>query len=243
MKATIIVCLLAASCAGVKLPPNFQKCNRKQPDLKECVLKAAQNGISQLTRAYDEVNIANVNPVEVSEVTIGAGAGSVAVEQKFKECKLDGFHKMKVDKFEFDFEGKTLTVVGTFPEITKKCQYELDGKVLLLPVKGTGPSTIVLKNLKVTVLFDYQEKVKKGKTFINIVSSNLKMDPEFVSYNFENLFDGDKQLGDNINRVLNDNWKEVFDEVKNDYIEVINKILVQLFNNFFSKVSLEDAFD
>jgi hypothetical protein len=99
------------------------------------------------------------------------------------------------------------------------------------------------ENLKVTVLFDYQEKVKKGKTFINIVSSNLKMDPEFVSYNFENLFDGDKPLGDNINRVLNDNWKEVFDEVKNDYIEVINKILVQLFNNFFSKVSLEDAFD
>jgi hypothetical protein len=99
------------------------------------------------------------------------------------------------------------------------------------------------ENLKVTVLFDYQEKVKKGKTFINIVSSNLKMDPEFVSYNFENLFDGDKQLGDNINRVLNDNWKEVFDEVKNDYIEVINKILVQLFNNFFAKVSLEDAFD
>jgi Ran GTPase-activating protein (RanGAP) involved in mRNA processing and transport len=82
------------------LAANFQKCDRKQLDLKECVLKAAQNGIPQLTRAYDEVNIPNVHPLEVAEATIGAGTGSVAVEQKLKQCKLDGFHEMKVDKFE-----------------------------------------------------------------------------------------------------------------------------------------------
>jgi hypothetical protein len=44
----------------------------------------------------------------------------------------------------FDFEGKTLTVAGTFPEIRIECQYELDGKVMLLPIKGTGFSTLVL---------------------------------------------------------------------------------------------------
>jgi hypothetical protein len=105
------------------------------------------------------------------------------------------------------------------------------------------PQMYFSENLNVSALFDYEEKMKKGKTFIKIISSNVSMDPEFVSYNFENLFNGDKQLGDNINRVLNDNWKQVFDEVKDDYIEVINRILVQLLNNFFSKVSLEDAFD
>jgi hypothetical protein len=105
------------------------------------------------------------------------------------------------------------------------------------------PQVYFSENLNVSALFDYEEKMKKGKTFIKIISSNVSMDPEFVSYNFENLFNGDKQLGDNINRVLNDNWKQVFDEVKDDYIEVINRILVQLLNNFFSKISLEDAFD
>jgi hypothetical protein len=99
------------------------------------------------------------------------------------------------------------------------------------------------ENLKVAGVFDYEEKMRKGKTHINVVSSNLTMDPELVSYNFENLFNGDKQLGDNINRVLNDNWKEVFDDVKADYIKVVDRIIVQLFNNFFSKVSQEEAFD
>jgi hypothetical protein len=99
------------------------------------------------------------------------------------------------------------------------------------------------ENLKVTALFNYEEKMKKGKTHIKIISSKVNLDPELVSYNFENLFNGDKQLGGNINRVLNDNWKEVFDDVKDGYVEVINRILVQLLNNFFSKVSLEEAFD
>jgi hypothetical protein len=63
-------------------------------------LRAVQDGVPQLTRAYDEVNIPNAHPLEVAEVVIGAGTGPVAAEQKFKQCKLDGFHEVKVDKFE-----------------------------------------------------------------------------------------------------------------------------------------------
>ncbi|XP_044260354.1 protein takeout-like [Tribolium madens] len=229
-------------CQSAKLPTNFQKCNRKQPDLKQCVLKAAQDGIFQLTRPYNEVNIPNLNPFELKEATIGGG-GAVAVEQKFKDCKLTGFNKMKLDKFEFDFEKKVLNVAGTFPEIVKKCSYEVDGQVLLLPVTGKGPSEIVLTNLAVTALLHYEETKKKNKTFIKIVSSEISMDPGHVSYKLDNLFNGDKVLGDNINQVLNDNWKEVFDDVKAGYIEIIQAIVTSLLNNFFSKVSIEEAFD
>jgi hypothetical protein len=41
-----------------------------------------------------------VHPFELPELTIGAGKGPVAVDQKFKNCKLDGFHLMKLDNFE-----------------------------------------------------------------------------------------------------------------------------------------------
>jgi hypothetical protein len=44
----------------------------------------------------------------------------------------------------FDLEEKRVSIVGTFPEVTMKCQYDLDGKILLVPIQGTGPSTIVL---------------------------------------------------------------------------------------------------
>jgi hypothetical protein len=37
---------------------------------------------------------------------------------------------------------------GSFPEIKLKCQYELDRKVLLLPIQGTGPGTIVMSKYR-----------------------------------------------------------------------------------------------
>ncbi|KYB26934.1 protein takeout [Tribolium castaneum] len=152
-----ILFLCFAFCENAKLPPNFQKCNRNQADLKECVLKAAQNGISQLTRAYDKINIPNLEPFEVPEVIVGQGSGTVAVDQNFKNCKFSGFYKMKLEQFEFDFDKKILHILGTFPDITKKCDYELDGKVLLLPIKGTGKSTVVLENLVADVVFPFEE--------------------------------------------------------------------------------------
>ncbi|KAJ3618150.1 hypothetical protein MTP99_006176 [Tenebrio molitor] len=243
MKAVILVSLFVLSCAGVKLPPNFQKCNRKQPDLKECVLRSVQDGIPQLTRPFNEVNLPNLHPFVLTELIIGAGTGAVAVEQKFHNCTLDGFHHFHFDKFEFDFEKKTLEILGYCPEVTKKCRYELDGKVMLMPVKGKGDSTIVLKNLGVAASLNFEEIKKGGKTFMKMVSCRVMMEPEMVSYNFGNLFNGDKQLGDNLNRMLNENWKEVLDDVKKDYNNIFEKILLLLCGNFFSKVSMEEAFD
>jgi hypothetical protein len=47
-------------------------------------------------------------------------------------------------RFRFDFQEKTLNVDVHFPEVTKNCKYQLNGKVMLLPVVGEGESTLVL---------------------------------------------------------------------------------------------------
>ena len=83
------------------LAPSFQKCNRKQPDFKECLLKAAQNGTAQLNRpVLKDFNIPNLEPVKVLEATISSGTGPVQVEQKFKNCEVRGLYLVKFETFE-----------------------------------------------------------------------------------------------------------------------------------------------
>lgn len=142
------------------------------------------------------------------------------------------------------------------------CDYELDGKVLLLPIKGTGDSTInlcksffnlskyfkkikywFLVNLYFDTSFKFEEQKKNSKTYIKILSNDLKMKPRQIKFDFENLFNGDKRLGDNMIQVLNDNWKEVYDDVESSYVEIVSTILKSLFTNFFAKVSIEEALD
>lgn len=54
--------------------------------------------------------------------------------------------------------------------------------------------------------------------------------------NFENLFNGDRALGDNMNLFLNENWKEIFAELKpvveDTFAEIIRHVVNNVFNTF-----------
>lgn len=158
----------------------------------------------------------------------------------------------------FDFDNKTHTMDVVFPEVKLEGEFEIKGKVLLLHVNGVGQATVVLseycvdshqevteyvaEDLRLKSFYGYEEFKKNGKTHIKMVSSEMDIEPGHVEFHFEQLLDQDG-FSQNINKVLNDNWKEVFDDVKPSYVEVVSKIIVRLLNGFFSKVSLEEALD
>lgn len=83
---------------------------------------------------------------------------------------------------------------------------------------------------------------KKGVTYMKIKDFKLVLKPERVHYKFENLFNGDERLGKQMNDVLNENWKEVFDDVKLGYEEFIGSIGKHVANSIFLKVPYDDLF-
>jgi hypothetical protein len=104
-------------------------------------------------------------------------------------------------------------------------------------------SVSILDNLKIVDLLKYEEERKGDKAYMKFVESDLDIDPSLITFKFERFFSEDQSLADNVNKVMNDNWKEVFEDVKADYTEAVNRILLSLLNGFFSKVSIEEAFD
>lgn len=63
---------------------------------------------------------------------------------------------------------------------------------------------------------------------------NFEVDakPTGVLFNFENLFNGDKALGDTMNAFLNENWKLLYDELRHD----IQWGLAENFQEFVAKI-------
>ena len=88
-----------------------------------------------------------------------------------------------------------------------------------------------------------EEYEKKGQKYLKVVEGKLVLTPGLVKFKLENLFDGDKTLGDNINSVMNENWKEVFADVKSSYEEAYSQIVETIFNNLLAKVPYDELFE
>lgn len=60
--------------------------------------------------------------------------------------------------------------------------------------------------------------------------------------NFGNLFKGDKALGDNTNKFLNENWEDILNELKVNLYDAFGQVVESLINSAFSKIPYKDLF-
>jgi hypothetical protein len=52
--------------------------------------------------------------------------------------------------------------------------------------------------------------------------------PKRIQFQIDNIIDGDEEASSRINQLINDNWKDIYDDVKDDYLQLVNELLVKL---------------
>lgn len=60
--------------------------------------------------------------------------------------------------------------------------------------------------------------------------------------NFDNLFNGNQLLSQTTNQFLNDNWMEIYKEMKAPVVKAIKDAIVNLMNSLFRKVPYKKVF-
>ncbi|KYB27014.1 uncharacterized protein LOC103313373 [Tribolium castaneum] len=226
-----------------ELPPTFQKCARKDPNFGQCMVKAVQNAVGQLTRPIKEVGLPAVDPLVVPSMTIAPGDGPTKFQQNYKNMEVKGFSKGQFTKFDFDFEQKIVTFEVEFPQLVFEFEYDFNGTILVLPFQGHGPGEAIFENMKYFFEFWLQEYTRDGQKHYKVVQNRLVLEPDLIKFKFDNLFDGDKDLSDKVNQVFNDNSKEVFGDVKPSYESAFGHIFANIFNRLLARVPIVDLFE
>ncbi|KAH0821936.1 hypothetical protein GEV33_000855 [Tenebrio molitor] len=243
-KSTFLAFLAVANlCFGAKLPTTFKKCDKKQSDFDQCLSTAVKDALSQLNVEKKEVGLPSFEPLEVPSLAIGAGTGPVQFSQNYKDFKLSGFTKVDSLKANrMDFEKKILELDIDFPEIVMNFEYKFKGRILVLPIEGEGPGRINLHKPKFLLNLHLEEYEKKNKKYYKVTQKKLLVEPQMLNFKLDNLFNGDKVLGDNINRVMNDNSKEMYADLRSSYEEAFGKIFVAVFDNLLTRVPIAQLF-
>ncbi|XP_065371541.1 uncharacterized protein LOC135963553 [Calliphora vicina] len=204
----------------------------------ECLTKTIEYFLHEKNQGDKSINLVKIDPLEVKKISMKQGAESpVNIDLTFTNSNIYGLSNAKVTKVK-GF-GKDMTQKH---EITLKCEqldlvgdYNIKGRILVLPITGTGKSNITMLNVELIMKFTATPMEKDGATYMKINKFQLQPEPKDMIFKIDNLFNGDKALGDNMNLFLNENWSDIYKEISGSIGSAFGKIFQSVIGHVFTK--------
>ncbi|KAJ9577446.1 hypothetical protein L9F63_005947 [Diploptera punctata] len=228
---------------SLQLPDYIKPCHRYASDVKDCILKAAREAIPNVINGDPKYRVPAIDPLFIKELVLNPSGSKSAFAVTLRDVNVHGVKNVEINEVKADIEKKTIAFDIFFPELQIDCTYNISGKVLLLPIQGQGPGKLLFTNVRAEYGYQWEEEKKKdGKEYYRIVKSKLTENPEKMTVKFDNLFNGNKLLGDNMNLVINENWQEIHKDLGPPVADGIAQYMENVINNIYSLVPIENVF-
>lgn len=198
-----------------------------------------------------------MRPLKIPEVNMQP-SGNLKV--KFTDCKVYGLERTQIKDFEIDPKAQKVKITLYINEVSMQADYDINGQILILPIQGKGPANIKFgKGGRLELIdgdcskffavdgeylfqFDWEVVERKGEKFAKIVNPKLTYETKRSYYRLDNLFNGDKLLGEETNRFLDENWQDINKDLGPAISETISQICVTIASNFFDRISYDQLF-
>ncbi|CAH1111899.1 unnamed protein product [Psylliodes chrysocephalus] len=240
MLCKVIFCIVLQQClyqgafgATVpKLPSYFKICHQSDANLAKCIKKSVEELRPLLVKGIPDLDIPSVEPLIIPEVIIDQGSGPVSLRSVYKDIKVYGPSKFTIKDIKVDLEKDKMRIKLWIPSLKVSCKYSIDGKILMMPIAGSGLSTANYSNIEATVILR-AEQIKKGDNiYYNVKDFYVNFDIGDAKIHLDDLFNGDKDLGEAMNLFLNDNWRQIANEIK----PVLEDNIAMIFKKFANKI-------
>ncbi|XP_047990788.1 circadian clock-controlled protein daywake-like [Leguminivora glycinivorella] len=238
MLALCLVLCVVASATGLGLPEYIQSCSRNDPNLNACALKSARDSLHQFSMGDASRGLDPLDPLFVPVMTVYV-PNENGLKLVFSDNSFSGLSVLRLDDLKFDLNKKMITADALVNlDVTSK--YDLSGKLLVIPIKSAGDSSIKLKNANLHIRFWYEHiDGDDGKVHWKITKHDIKYEVEKASFRLENLLN-DKNIGDQVNRFLNEMWREIVADVGPSICQSLSAAVVQNLDKLLTQVPYDD---
>ncbi|KAF2878655.1 hypothetical protein ILUMI_27514 [Ignelater luminosus] len=218
------------------LPSYFPRCHVDDPELEKCLIEATKTVRPHVKKGVPELNIPPMDPLVIPEVTLQQGTNAVNYKMKLINATIRGLGDYEFTEFVYD--PKTFIFHGTslFKGISLVSNYNIDGKILVAPINGKGTLKIQLGPSTGSLVIKGELVKRNGEDYYNIIDVKATTKISNSTGNFDGLFNGNEQLSQATNKLLNDNSAELIKEVSPAIEEVIAKLITRLMQGITTNV-------
>lgn len=225
------LCFVTLLTAERPIPKFLKICHRSDPKLVDCMIDSIQSLRPSLITGIPDLGIPSIDPMDVGNLLVSESTQSNGLRISAKNIRAFGASTFKIKKLEVIEYGSTYNVEVFFPKLEVEGTYDVNGQILLLPIKGTGPFKGNFTECTGNVRMQFSRK--DNSELVQIKKYVVKIKVGKGSIKLYNLFNGDKTLGDALNNMINQN----FDVVSKDIIPLVEKALQRLLKRISTKIT------
>ncbi|XP_052741062.1 circadian clock-controlled protein daywake isoform X2 [Bicyclus anynana] len=227
------------SCENRYASPRLEDLHLDKCRLEDsaCMVNAFQKGVATFSKGLPEWGVAAMDVMEFDEpVQIDIAGLSLC----FNDGRLKGLENIIIKNIEWDANNHTIYVEYNAPSLVLTGKYLADGQVLLLPIVGDGDMKVKLKNTDVNVLIFLDVYKRSDKTYVSIKNYKYDFNVGLGRYNLTNLFNGDKELGNTVLKLMNDNWQQIALQFARPVMDTVANQIFRNVDRFLAYAPLED---
>ncbi|XP_018341297.1 PREDICTED: protein takeout-like [Trachymyrmex septentrionalis] len=240
---TSIICICMASAlfaiAFAEIPSFIKICNRKDPEINNCVLNSIEQLRSKLKTGIPELDVPAIEPLTLKHIRLLRGPQAARLDFNLTNIQIFGPSTFKIRDLKIDPETVFITFKVGFDKLDFKGKYQINAQILLLNIVGEGDLTGTFLDYDSDCVMKSQKIVKHNKTYVNFEKMKIRIKINKAVLNFNNLFGGDSVLGSASNEILNANSDFIVDEIR----PVLEDSLSDLFTRIANKITLKFTYD
>ncbi|KAH8329909.1 hypothetical protein KR067_007579, partial [Drosophila pandora] len=216
-----------------------------------CMVAQANIFFKTFKNGVPERQVPSMDPMELGTMRIESGGHSDSLQFKLtlsdsKLYNLPQSVKLKgIKGFNQDLtKPLRITLLMQATDLEVHAKYDVDGKLLILPIVSQGTAVIKLSDVhsKSRILV---EPVKRpdGHTYLNITDFRLTTKLRNGSFNMSNLFNDNVELRDSTLKVLNQEWEALAADVQPAFNVACGRAFKNILQGLWNDIPYEEFFE
>lgn len=191
--------------------------------------------MKELSQGNAKLGVPPIEPMHFDSIVVDQGAGPVGVRLKFTNLNIHGLSKAVIDKARVDYSKYEYDIdFHVEGPVRLQGDYVSSGRVLVIPISGVGKCNLTFENFKGRMSLRGREQKKEGNVYLLVDKVDIIIDTTRLYLNFRRT--NQDAISNVLNRFLNDNWKEILDDMKPAISKSFGANIKEVANTVFGKI-------
>ncbi|CAB3360919.1 Hypothetical predicted protein [Cloeon dipterum] len=237
------VALVAVSTTAKKLPDYIQKCHRSDPKFDACMISSIESLRTRLGRGIPQLQVPGYEPLVIPALHIDRNNEALEVSATLENLKVAGGSKFIINDLKTNFDGLGLKAKITLPELQVVTDYDVNGRLLVVPLTGKGVLEGTFKQVTADLQVTGKFTERKNKKYL--VIDNFKSDVKVGDSKLKFLTpSGQAQKQTSITsastQFINGNKDQVLELIKPIIEDTVNELFTGIANRVLQSVPYDD---